>query len=446
MQLETGHLTKPVASGRRWWPATQVGYVWLIIALLHSALLLDTANWQRSDVLVMDAGVYYVYLPSAFLTKDLGDGSYVAYVRQQYRPDQNPSHGFIPLPNGRTVFKYSLGMAVMDLPWFAAAHAYAAAMGYPTDGYSLPYQLGIALGCMLYGLLGLWVLGRELRHYVPDNLAALTLLAIGLGTNLFIYNTLNSPMTHATLFMLNVLLLRYTRRWYASGEWSDGLKLALVFGLVVLVRPSELWMAAVPLFWGFTSWAAVTQRFTFWLRSWQQVLAMVGVVVALASLQFIFWRVAGGQWYVEFYATEGFTLSKPHLWEGLFSVRKGWLFWSPLLALALLGCAWLRRTAPAALPVVVALVPAVVYITFTWSDWTYGGGFGARTLISLYPLLSLGLASLLARWWHRAAVPLALAVCLLVAFSVRQSWQFSRGGIDCCNENWPHYKEHFFDH
>ncbi len=410
------------------------------------ALMKDASRWNRADVLVWDAGGYYLYLPATFITHDLGEGSFLTYVRQQYRPDLDPDYSFVHLPNGRVVFKYPIGMAIMYAPWFAVAHAHAQLQGFLPDGYSTPYQRAIALGCMAYALLGLWLLGRELRHYVPDHLAALAVLVVGLGTNLLVYSTIDAPMAHGTLFLLNVLLLRYTRQWYAQGRWAAGIRLALIFGLMLLVRPSELWMVAVPLLWGLTSRAAVAQRLAFWLSLWRQLLGMVLLVALIGSVQLLFWRIVGGHWLLDFYPGERFYLLSPHLWEGLFSVRKGWLFWSPLLMLALLGVFWLRRTVPAALPVALVLVPAVIYLTFSWWDWTYGGGFGCRPLISLYPLLSLCLASFWVRWWRRAVIPLAVVVGLLVLLNVRQSWQYARGTIDCCHMDWARYKEHFFDH
>ncbi|MCA8832423.1 hypothetical protein [Hymenobacter pini] len=446
MQAELQLPQPAAASRRRWWPTTHVGFAWVIIVLLHIIMMQDITRWNRSDVLVWDAGGYYLYLPSAFITKDVGDGSFLTYVRGQYRPDLDPDYSLVHLPNGRAVFKYPIGMAIAYSPWFAAAHAYAKLASYPPDGYSKPYQQLIAIGCMLYSLLGVWLLGRELRRYVPDHLAALTLLVISLGTNLFVYSTVEAPMSHGTLFLLNVLLLRYTRRWLEQqGRWADGVKLALVFGMMLLVRPSELWMVAIPALWGLTSWAAVQQRIQFLTTRWPQLVVMVLLVAALGSIQLIFWRVAGGQWLLEFYPGERFYLLKPHLLDGLFSVRKGWLFWSPLLVLALLGIRWLKHTVPAAVPATLLLVPFVVYLTFSWHDWTYGGGFGCRPLISLYPLLSLSLAAFWARWWNGRSWLLATVVGLLLLLNIRHSWQYTRGAVDCCNMDWNRYKEHFFE-
>lgn len=431
---------------RRWWPATHLGYVWVCVAFIMLGAIGRDARWKKDDVLISDSLGYYAYLAGAFVTHDLGDGSFQAVVRRQYRPDLNPDYGMVHLPNGRTVFKYPLGMAVAYAPWFAVAHAYSSVPGGPPpDGFSLPYQVLLPIGCLLYALLGLWLLGQELRRYFPDHLSALTVLCIALGTNLFVYATHEATMPHATLFLLNVLLLRCTRRWYERWEWSIALGLGAVFGLMVLVRPSEVLMAALPLLWGLSSWAAVRERLSAWAHHWRQLLAMLAVVAALTSTQMLFWRVVGGSWVIYSYQGETFDFQHPELFNGLFSIAKGWLFWSPLLALALLGIVPLRRYVPDALPAVLVLVPVVVYVTFSWWDWRYGGSFGARPLISLYPLLALALASFWARWWPALAWPLSVLVLLLVLLSLAQGWQYVLGIVHSYDETWVRYTHYFFD-
>ena len=270
-------------------------------------------------------------------------------------------------------------------------------------------------------------------------------MSIGLGTNLLCYATYEATMAHATLFFLNVLLLRSTRAWYERGGWPQALGLAVGFGFMMLIRPSEVMMMAVPVLWGVTSLAAGRQRLAFWLGRWPQVLAMVLTVGAIGSIQLLFWRVVGGSWLIDFYPGQTFHFDDPHLLDGLFSVRKGWLFWTPLMALALLGIIWTRRFVAAAWPVLVVLVPLFVYVTFCWWDWAYGGGFSARPLISLYPLLSFALASFFARWWPALAVPLAVLLLLLILLNIMQGWQYFLGMVNCCVENWENYRKYFFD-
>ena len=430
---------------RGWRPASHLGYVWLIVAIVTIGTILGAARWKRSDVFVVDSGGYYLYLSSKFITNDIGDASYVNQIRASYRPDLDANYGVMTLPNGKKVFHYPIGMAFAYAPWFGLAHAFSLVHGNPADGYSMPYQALVAVGCMLYALWGLWLLGQELRRYFPDHLAALTILGIGLGTNLLCYATYEATMSHATLFFLNVLLLRNTRAWYERGGWPQALGLAVGFGFMMLIRPSEVMMMAVPVLWGVTSLAAGRQRLAFWLSRWAQVLAMVLMVGAIGSIQLLFWRVVGGSWLIDFYPGQTFHFADPHLMDGLFSVRKGWLFWTPLMALALLGIIWTRRFVAAAWPVLVVLVPVFVYVTFCWWDWAYGGGFSARPLISLYPLLSFALASFFARWWPALAVPLAVLVLLLILLNIMQGWQYFLGMVNCCVENWENYRKYFFD-
>lgn len=252
-------------------------------------------------------------------------------------------------------------------------------------------------------------------------------------------------MPHAPLFLLNVLLLRYTRLWYTAGTWRTGIALAGVFGLMLLVRPTELLMVGVPVLWGLGSWAAVAQRLAYWTGHWRQLAAMIVVVVLLAGQQFLFWRVVGGNWLLDFYPGETFHFLQPQLLNGLFSVRKGWLFWTPLMAVALAGIFWARRFATPAWPVLLVLVPVVVYVTYSWWDWEYGGSFSSRPLISLYPLLSLAMASFWARWWPVYAWPLALLVLGLVLLNQLQGWQYYLGMVNSYDETWERYKYYFFD-
>lgn len=430
--------------GRRWWPGSHLAYVWVCVAIVSLATLGHAGRWNNSNVFIADSGGYYLYLTSKFITNDVGDTSYGYALRKAYRPDQDPNYGVTALPNGKKIFFYPIGMSFFYAPWFGLAHAYALSGQAPATGYSVPYQVLVSLGGLAYALLGLWLLGLELRRYFAEHLVALTILVLGLGTNLFCYATYEPTMAHATLFMLNVLLLRSVRRWYEQGDWLGALGLAATFGFMVLVRPSELLLAGVPVLWGLTSRAAVPQRLAYWLSHWRQLLAMVLLVGLIGSIQLLFWRVVGGAWLIEFYPGQSFDFSKPEIINGLFSVRKGWLVWSPLMAFALLGIFWVRRYVAAALPATLAVLPVVLYVTYSWWDWGYGGSFGARPLISLYPLLSFSLASFWARWWPRLAWPLALVVLLLVLLSLLQSWQYFIGLVNCCEETWEHYTKYFF--
>ncbi len=434
-------------------PFSATAVAWVFTVVVWTAAIGQAHRWERNEVLVQDVGVYYMYLPATFIYNDLGDMSYTDAGRLKYHPEQ-PRWGLVAMPNGRTTVKFAFGMAVAYAPWFALAHLTARWEGFSvagfSDGFSQPYQRWLSLGCMAYALLGLWLLGGELRHYFSDRVAALTLLLIGLATNLLNYGTYEATMSHGTLFLLNVLLLRNTRRWYDTGQGRYAVGVGFWLGLQVLVRPSELLMGAVPLLWGLSSAAAWRARPRWWWAHRAQVLGAALALVLVAGTLPLYWKVWGGSWTTDFYPGENFNFAHPHILEGLFSARKGWLVYTPVMALALLGLGWVRRYVPAAAPVLWLLLPVALYIIYSWWDWGYGGSFSGRPHISLYPLLGLSLAAFWQRWlpaapghWGRTGL-LTLGLTALVTLNLLQTWQYYRGVLNCCETTWASYRQHFF--
>ncbi|OON70800.1 hypothetical protein [Hymenobacter sp. CRA2] len=419
----------------------------LLIAAVVLGALFQHHRWDGHDVVIWDVAGYYQYLTSHFIYDDVGDGSYTAAVRRQYRPEMDGRYGLVPAPNGQQVMKYPMGMAVFYAPGFFAADAFTKAKGeYQPDGYTAGYQRALALIGVAYALLGLWVLRRVLLRFFDDSTTALALLAIGLATNYFCYTAYEPAMSHGTLFLLNALLIWTTVRWFDTFRWGYAVVLGLVMGLMVLVRPTEAWMALVPALWGLTSAEAVRQRVAALWQHRAQLLVAVVVAAAIVSVQPLFWHQVGGAWFIDSYPGEKFDFRHPHILDGLFSPRKGWLVYTPIMALALIGILLLRRQARAALPVLLPLLPLVLYVTYSWWDWGYGGSFSARPLISLYPLLAFPLAALIDRCrrspWLLHGFALVLVLC--VVLNLYQTWQYYRGILHCCDTTWAMYKEHFF--
>ncbi|WBA41311.1 hypothetical protein [Hymenobacter canadensis] len=419
---------------------------YLLIVVLALLTVFQARKWDAHDVLIWDMAGYYQYLSSHFIYDDVGDGTYTAAVRAQYRPDLDSRYGLVPAPNGRQVMKYSLGMSLFYAPAFFLAHGIATASGAVNDGYSPLYQKSLVLVCLSYAMLGLWLLRVVLRRFFDDTTVALTVLAVGLATNFFCYATYESPMSHGILFLLNAALVLLTVRWLSAFRWLDAALLGVVLGLLGLVRVTELWMVLVPALWGLTSWAAVRERARQLWQHRAQIGLVAGIAGALLLVQPWFWHSVGGAWFIDSYPNEKFDFRHPHLLDGLFNPRKGWLIYTPIMGLALLGIGMLRRQVRAALPVLLLLLPLVLYVTWSWWDWGYGGSFSQRPLISLYPLLALPLASVFDRCRRSYAllygVTFVLLLCILL--NLTQTWQYYRGILHCCDTTWAMYKDHFF--
>jgi hypothetical protein len=223
--------------------------------------------------------------------------------------------------------------------------------------------------------------------------------------------------------------------------------MGLFLGLAVLVRPTEALFALLPLTWGLTTLAALRQRPALLAQHAGTLAGAAAIALLIIGLQPLFWQLVTHHWYIYTYRGEGFNFLHPHLLDGLFSYRKGWLLYTPLVGLMLLGLPSLRRQLPAAVPAVLAVLVVVVYVTFSWREWYYGGGFSARPLISLYPLLALPLASLLAAAQARSRgryASLRMLLAVLCALNLWQTWQFSAGIIHYDSNTRTRYWHNFF--
>ncbi|MBO2008327.1 ArnT family glycosyltransferase [Hymenobacter negativus] len=422
-------------------------YVWLLVATLATLAVFQDRRWKPLEVFDSDPGGYYTYLPSLLLYQHVGRADSLYQLAEANRPSKVRNIGLQPLPNGNVITKYTLGVAAGELPWFMGAHLYASRHGDPANGFSQPYQQSIMLAGLVYGLLGLWIVRKLLLRYFIDGTTAWTLAGVGLGTNFLVYTSYEAAMAHSALFMWQAATLYCTARWYQSPTWRWAGGMGFFLGMAVLCRPPEILYVLVPLAWGLTSWDSLRERGTMWRAHAGHLLLAVGLGAAVVAVQLFFWHAASGQWLLDSYAGEQFDFAHPHLLEGLFSFRKGWLLYTPLAGLMLLGLGTALRQIPAAVAPTVLLLPVLLYVTFSWEAWWYGGGFSARALVSLYPLLALSLAALLAEAWHwqwpRKRL-LQMVFLLCIALNLWQTWQFATGALWPDRTTGEQYKRNFF--
>jgi hypothetical protein len=427
---------------------------WVTVGLLILNQFQDR-RWKALEVFDRDTGGYYSYLPATFLYHDPGRADSLALLVQAHKRQGEPGVvypaawlGIHRLPNGKSLTKYPLGVALGELPWFGGAHLYARWHGDEPNGFSQPYHQAIMVAGLVYGILGLWLVRKLLRHYYNDAVTAWSLAGIGLGTNFFVYASYDAAMPHVSLFLWQAALLYCTVRWYEAPQrrWAAGI--GLFVGLATLTRFTEAFYGLIPLTWGLSSMAAWQQRPRLLARHAGQVALAVGLAVAVVSLQLGYWHWVSGQWLVNGYAGEHFDFAHPHLLEGLFSFRKGWLLYTPLMGLTLsVGLFSLRRYVPQAVPPVLVLVPLLLYLTFSWEQWWYGGSFSARPLVSVYPLLALPLGALVAAatargGWPQASMRLLVGACLVL--NLWQTWQYMAGIVPYDNNTAAQYQARFF--
>jgi len=353
-------------------------------------------NWTRDDgpirgVIKWDIISFYGYLPATFIYGDpsldfLDEGDI----------DNDNKFWWSPTENGRKIIYMSCGLSIMYAPFFLMAHALAPVFGEARDGFSSIYQFFLVWGTLVYVAIGFIYLKKILLRYFTPLITAITLVLIGLGTNLYYYSTHEAAMSHAYNFVLITVFFHTLLRWYEEASWGRTFLLGLLFGLIVLIRPTNILILMLLLFWGIDSWTLFRERIQFFLRNIPKLLVMIFAFLLPWIPQFLYWKMITGQFLYYSYGAHGdrFYFDNPHIIESLFSYRKGWLLYTPLMAFAIIGLIPLKRMIRGArLPIILYLV-GMIYVMSCWWTWWFGGGFGGRIYIDMYGIMALPLAAL----------------------------------------------------
>jgi len=387
-------------------------------------------RWQQKGseaAISWDVAGYYWYLPSVFIYKDIRHQGFADSIMRKYNPVSDLQQAY-KLPNGNYVLKYSSGMAVMYLPFFAVAHVAAGVLGYPQDGFSPPYQLAIQLGGLLMSVIGLWYLRKLLLRFYPDKVVAIVLALLVIGTNYLDYSCINNGMTHTWLFTVYVFLLLNTVHFYETFRLKYALRIGALLGLATLTRPTEALAALIPLLWGMERMNAgeIKGRLLLLRNKAGLLLAAVGIAAAVVSIQLFYWRWVSGHWLVYSYQDQHLYFRSPNFMNYTFSCRNGWLRYTPMMMLAFAGLIpfWLKGRNKVA---ITSFFLLNYYIVCAWNIWWYGG----RAMVQSYPVLMFPLAALVAaafsrRWLAVLLVPIA---ALFVYMNIWYTYQSHRGTL-----------------
>lgn len=399
----------------------------LIIIFYVMMTLLSGHRWNvKGAVISSDVKGYYGYLPATFIYNDLKFKDMSVYLVDDeavlWVNDSDPEHRFI---------KYTYGMSLLYSPFFLAGHAYAKIFGYEANGYSTPYRFALVFSAFFYFVMGLIFLSRFLLMQYKDHVVASVLLVIYFGTNAFYYYTNDMTLSHGYSMAMISIFLYLSAKWLSEGTFKRAFWIGLVSGIFVLVRPIDIvFLLMLPLY-GVNSIKGIKERFIeFWKRKYQIIL-MIIMFSAVLIPQILYLRYATGNGFSYSYTDEAFFFLDPHLYDILFSYRNGWLVYSPVMILSLIGMLFLRRS-----PVKVGLFVVVVsliyyYIIASWWCWWYAG-FGNRAFINLYPILAISLACFFSYIYTKGLVLRAITSVLIggsVLLCLFQTIKFSFGTL-----------------
>ena len=390
-----------------------------LLAITLVSLFLNLELWKEKKVIDWDVTQYYSYVPATFLYQDYSfqnADKLWGWAHLKLTPMEDSIHIY-PV-------KMTYGVALFYTPFFLGAHAYTVyTKSFFADAFGPPYKIGLLLSSLTFALIGLWFFGNWLHNYVSSIVASIVTLVIFTGTNLAFY-TFIEPMSHVYAFALVSIILYCFSKYLNRQKTSLAITISILSGILILVRPTNI---IILLFLLSMLWLKRKQLDTKTLK--RHLLIAIPLAAIVWIPQFIYWKHMTGQWLFYSYNDERFFFTDPEIWKGLFSYRKGWFVYSPVLFLAIPGF-WLlfRKHRDTAIAALLTLFVGL-WVTFSWWCWWYGGGFGARPMIEFLPFMGLAIAFLFQASLKSsllASLPTFLIASILCLTSLRLTQLYSR--------------------
>ena len=310
------------------------------------------------SMFLMAAGIIWVYHVKVLnAPKVYSDGfGYFAYLPAilygdfQFDFVQNLEHPLKLIQvDGGVVNKYPVGVAIMESPFFFAAHVLSllrdALTGSATaTGYSNLYQYFVLFGGVVYWAAGTVLLYRLMVRYLDlsRKIACITCILITYGTNLFHYASYDAGFSHVYSYAVLNLFLYYLC-WYEERDKTEKntplhtCVFGILAGVIFLIRNVNIIFVLTYILYGVRDWRSLKERAVTVLKP-SRVLPIVGAGIITILPQMFYWHAATGHWFLYSYGSnESFFWLKPEMINFLFSVRKGLFFWSPILFVSMAG-------------------------------------------------------------------------------------------------------------
>lgn len=398
-------------------------------------------KWSHEQVIIWDTVYYYAYLPATFIEHDYR----MRFVDKDLKNyEEKMRYWTTKLPNGNRITKTTMGVAYFYFPFFIIAHFLAQIFDYVPDGFSMPYHLCVQLSGLFFGILGLIFLRKFLLRFFDDFIIALTLLGIGVGTNIYYYATHEPSMSHIYSFCAISIFLYYYYNWINKPEIRTSIICGILAGIICLIRPINFVLVAPLFFIGINSKESFQEKLNFyWTNRIYFLFIIVGGIIAVLP-QLLLWKSVTGNFIYYSYNEETFFFSNPYILGGLIGFRKGWFIYTPIMAIAMFGFYYVYKEMRDYFFVVIFIFFIYSYIAFSWWCWWYGGSFSSRPMVEFTPLMAIPLAYLIKNIFGNYKLTYKVSFVLLfnicIALNIFQTWQKSKAILHFDSMNWEAYQ------
>lgn len=360
-----------------------------IIFLMHVTVV-KSAVWG-------DGRYYYSYLHSLYFNHDLKFNNEYQYFKiTEYIT-----------PTGYLANKFSFGVPLLWFPFFITADITTRILNIfganlPADGYSLPYQIVVGLGNIIYALIGLVCLYKSLLIFFGRRISSLSIFCILFATNLLFYTAVDPITSHAVSFFAVSTFLYYYLNTKNKLNTSRSVILGLLFGVLISIRFQDFLFLIL----------LISSLKKFYKHITTFILGL-----SLGFLpQTIVWKILYGSPFTSPYfwgGREHFNFLKPQIIGVLLNYENGFFLWTPITIFCVLGLFFFVKYKLILGWPFILIFLSNLYLISSWSGWNQGASYSIRMLISILPILSFGLAEILNIFLKRISFIAMILVCLL---------------------------------
>jgi hypothetical protein len=243
-------------------------------------------------------------------------------------------------------------------------------------------------------------LRKSLLFFFSEIVTAIALICVLFGTNLFYYTYSWGELPHSYLFSLFSMFIFCILKLLAGGHYKYLMWSGFLAGFITLIRPTGVIILLFPLLFNVYSWHDFTARSRFFMRSKRTFVISILLFWLPLAAQMLVWKINVGKFVYYSYGNERFFFNDPQILNFLFSFRKGWLVYTPIMSFALIGMLICRQNLRSFFFFNLVFFFLVIYILSSWWEWSYGGSFGCRALVEYYSFFAFPLAAFISWFWY----------------------------------------------
>jgi hypothetical protein len=409
----------------------------IVVAAISICLFIYRLGNISNQEFSWDVLGYYLPLPAAFIQEDplLDDKSWVEELNDEKKLS-GTLYQVSSTPDGKPMYFFLFGMSYFYSIFFFIGHWFSGISGFPQDGFSEPYQIAVVLGCMIYVTIGLFLVRKILLNYFTEKISIILILVLVFGTNYIHHLTLKNLEPVCVLFMLSAFVIWQTIRWHLNYRFKNLMGITVGISLMAMVKPSEILFVFVPIFWTIYNKESLMDKLRICYQKKYDFLLAFAICSLLFIPQIAYWYSKTGHLIYDSYKNPGVGLDlfSPHIMDALFSYRKGWLLYTPVMVFAIIGFYFLWKQNRKIFPAIFISTVICFYLVASWSEWWYGAGFSLRPMITYYPLLLIPFGYLIStiynqnKIWLNGLLYATFAFCIFL--NQFQWWQLKNGILD----------------